>query len=120
MVEIRRKIPIPIYGGTIIVVITDDIDVRTAALNHFKVDDPSLKDYQAVVLQSNSTLYYPALFSGKLSPGLIAHEAKHILNSLFQDIGQKLDQENDEVEAYLLSWIVNRIWEVNIKFLKLK
>jgi len=46
------------------------------------------------------------------TPGIIAHEAKHLVNNIFIEIGHTLDCYNDEPEAYLLGWIVNRIHEL--------
>ena len=120
MVEIKRKIHIPIYGGWMIVVISDEENVCQSALRHFKVNDVTLMQNSAVCLSSDTCSTYPVLFSGKITPGLIAHEAKHVLNNLFLDLGIKLDLRNDEAEAYVLCWLVNRIWEVYIKFLKLQ
>ena len=120
MVEVKRTVRIPIYGGKIIIVISDEDDVYESTKRHFKVIDNSLKSFVAVSLQSDSNYLYPVLLSGKITPGLVAHEAKHIVNRLYTDIGIILDRENDETETYLLSWVVNRIWEVYVKFLKLK
>lgn len=45
------------------------------------------------------------------TPGIIAHEAKHLTNHIFDIVGVDLDLYNDEPECYLLGWIVNRIHE---------
>lgn len=44
-----------------------------------------------------------------ITPGIIAHEAKHAVNDIFIDIHAKLDLHNDEPEAYLLGWLVQKI-----------
>lgn len=45
------------------------------------------------------------------TPGIIAHESKHIVNHIFEDVCQRLDLYNDEAECYLLGWVVDRIHE---------
>jgi len=48
---------------------------------------------------------------GYPTPGIISHEAKHLVNQIYTLIGCELDKYNDEPECYLLGWIVNRIHE---------
>jgi len=43
------------------------------------------------------------------SPGLIAHEALHVLHRLYEAIGQQTDPANDELDAYILEYIVDSI-----------
>ena len=49
---------------------------------------------------------------GYPTPGIIAHESKHLVNNIFIEISHDLDRHNDEPEAYLLGWIVDRIHEL--------
>jgi thiaminase len=44
--------------------------------------------------------------------GVIAHESKHIVNLIFKEINYLIDMDNDEVECYLLGWVVNEINKV--------
>lgn len=39
----------------------------------------------------------------------IAHEATHLCNQLFKNIGAKVDVDNDEPYAYLLGWVVKQV-----------
>lgn len=121
MKEVKKRIHIPIFGGYMIVVMTDERSIYEAAKRHFKLDDPSLKFNDGAVLNRDKKYgggVYPVILTGKLSPGLFAHEAKHVVNSIFADVGVELDRYNDETEAYLLGWIINRMWEVKTKFEK--
>jgi hypothetical protein len=128
MKEIKRKIHIPIYGGWIVVVITDADDITETAKKHFNCED-DLKNYGAVVLNKDTTTKsrtYPIIFSASenhvpiMSPGIIAHESFHLINHLYKEIGIFHDQSNDEATCYLLSWIVNKITETKMRFDKLK
>lgn len=51
------------------------------------------------------------LYDGKPSPGIVAHECKHLVNKVFIHVHHELDRYNDEAECYLLGWLVNRVWE---------
>ena len=46
----------------------------------------------------------------------IAHEADHVCNQLFMNIGAKVDVTNDEFHTYLLGWIVKQITRNYLKF----
>ena len=128
MKEIKRKIHIPIYGGWIVVVITDNADMTEAGKRHFNCEH-DLKNYGAAVLKrsaDSNVRTYPVIFSADenifpgMTPGIIAHESYHLLNYLYKDLDIYHSLDNDEASAYLLSWIVNRITETKTKFDKLK
>ncbi len=53
-----------------------------------------------------------------ITPGQIAHEAKHAVNFIYQFIGKELDLENDEDECYLLQWLVDEIYKVKESIVK--
>jgi len=121
MVEVRKDVKVPLYGGWIFIVITDEKTPYEAAKRHFKVDNKEIIKNDAVVLAStDNDMVYPIIFSRNLTPGIIAHEAKHVVNKIYNDIGIFLDVKNDEPETYLLSWIVNRIYEAKSEYEKKK
>lgn len=43
------------------------------------------------------------------TPGIIAHECKHMVNHIFTDMCQVLDEYNDEFECYTLGWMVDKV-----------
>jgi len=43
--------------------------------------------------------------------GTISHEAFHITSFIMKRIGIKPDVNNDEAQAYLLSWIVEQVYK---------
>lgn len=53
----------------------------------------------------------PYLKGNKLTYGIVAHEMIHIKNKLFRTIGQKPSPKNDEVEAYLVGYLVDLFME---------
>ena len=125
--ELKRRVHIPLYGGWIIIVITDASDITECAKRHFGTED-DLSSFSAAVLRENKKEQcrsYPVVLSvnsehaPSFTPGLIAHESFHIVNRIYKDIGIWHDRDNDEGTCYLLSWIVNRICETKTKFDKI-
>lgn len=52
-------------------------------------------------------------FKKELPPiGVIAHEAFHLTCHVFDERGIKPDLDNDEPQAYLLEWVVDRIYNL--------
>nr|DAN01188.1 MAG TPA: Murine norovirus 1, NS1/2, HYDROLASE [Crassvirales sp.] len=49
--------------------------------------------------------------------GSIVHEAEHIKNNLWIHIGYNPQKDNDEVDAYLVAYIYNKIVDVYYKHL---
>ena len=47
-----------------------------------------------------------------ITAGIIAHEAIHTKNHIFDSIGIILDPTNDEPEAYFMGWLVDFISDV--------
>lgn len=45
----------------------------------------------------------------------VVHEAKHIVNFIFNDKQIELSLTNDEPECYLLGWVFSKIKEVTSK-----
>jgi hypothetical protein len=41
---------------------------------------------------------------------VIAHESEHIKNAIWRYIGYEPQRDNDEVDAYLLTYIYNKDW----------
>ena len=83
-----------------------------------------IKDYQALVgttmFRNDGKNVVVCYTSEKtLSIGVIAHEAVHMTNRIFNWIGQDLDLNKDECYAYLLENIVEFLVE-SIGFNKLK
>ena len=48
----------------------------------------------------------------KPTAGVIAHEAFHIVNALFGEIGIDINGSTDEAVAYMLEYIVNIIYNI--------
>jgi hypothetical protein len=92
---------IPLYGGMLNVVITDNMGKFAAS----KGLDANV-DYEAMCFQQGSSIYI--LFQPHTELHYIVHECKHAVNYTFKRVGYQLDIENDEPECYLLMWIFNQ------------
>ena len=46
-----------------------------------------------------------------ITPGIIAHEAVHAKNMLFDDVNIVCDLINDEPEAYMVEWFTDQASE---------
>ena len=63
--------------------------------------------------KKNERQYIILIFdTDELTPSLVAHEAVHVVNFVYQHVGQKIDKDNDEVNAYHVGWVVDRVYEV--------
>lgn len=114
---IKKRFKTPLYGTVFTVIVySDQKDLDDIFKNKGGSFEHSLYDGFVYTLGDEYYCCFHAIKEGFPTPGIIAHEAKHLLNKIFIDIGQDLDRYNDEAECYLLGWIVNRIYEVKIKF----
>lgn len=46
-----------------------------------------------------------------ITHGSIGHEAVHMANNLYKHIGKEVDTDNDEDYAYLIGWIIDKIYK---------
>lgn len=100
---------IPIYGGRWMIIFCDDIekDIR----EKYGIDRPMPFTNALTAWKGTKYSYLTAFNIREVTIGLIAHESKHLLNRIYLHNDIKLDLGNDEPECYLLSWLVNRIYE---------
>lgn len=112
----KKKIKIPIYITSFTVFFYDDIDELNKLF--YKKDLVVSYEYNGWLATRNDDIYIGFWIKDNNYPtaGTIAHEAKHLVNKIFQDIGQELDLENDEAECYLLGWIVDEIYKLKKQY----
>lgn len=106
---ITKKYKTPLYGTEFTVIIYNSNEEFIK-----KYPDLEIENFDGAVFWREDKLYI--VFSAEKkdypTPGIIAHESKHLVNNIFIQINHKLSRWNDEPEAYLLGWIVNRIHEI--------
>lgn len=110
--EINKEIPL--YKGQLVVIICDEIEkIKNIAPNfpHSEIFAHSYgKEYNGE--EGYFILLNPQSKQAKITNGIIAHEALHIVNILFQQRGVGYQLDNDEHACYLLQWIVDEVCAV--------
>jgi len=110
----KAKYKIPIYGGIAHFIFFSKEEIEEVKK---KYQVSKIEEYDAVTLYYDRSSKWIILFhKDRITPGIIAHEAKHLLNLIFQYNGLRLDLDNDEAECYFLGWLVNRIHEAVRRF----
>lgn len=117
------KFKFPLFNSTIWVIIgttvkyaidhMEDITCEKIAVDEEK---KSISAYTYAYQTEDGKKRYMLFFKPYARPGEIAHEAKHIINILFNWHGQKLSTTNDELECYYLEHLVNKVHKSISKF----
>ncbi len=104
------KIEIPIYNGDFYIVFSDDFS-KDAKRHGFDLISGS-GECSAIALRSKSRLLYMLMLNNlKVRPDLVAHEAVHIVNYIFDDHGVDISLDHDEHYAYMLDWVVEKVFK---------
>lgn len=103
---ISKTIKIPIYGVKWTIEFVDSIsDIE----KKYGITDT---ESNTAIFLSKGSRYATIYEKSYLTPGIIAHECKHLVNKLFYNLGVDLDHMNDEAECYLLNWLVDKVDEI--------
>lgn len=110
-----KKVSVPLYFGHLHIAIAEDLGDAVRGLGIGRSTDPPAFDcFGAITTErtdKNGITHWYALFTPKQKAGVIAHEAKHIVNFIFLSRGLQLDPVHDEHECYLLGWVVQQIYD---------
>ena len=106
---VTKKYKTPLYGTKFTIVIYNSDDEFQKKFKKIEISN-----FDGAVFYEKEELFivFSVEKKGYPTPGIIAHEAKHLVNNIFIEISHELCRYNDEPEAYLLGWIVDRIHEV--------
>lgn len=102
----RRKIKIPIYNSIVDFIVFDEWEEVN------KWHDNSEDEREGFIL---TDIYHPNIIKMFTNSGYrsnIVHEIIHIKNQIFSIIGQKVDPDNDEAEAYLVEYLYKELIKV--------
>lgn len=103
-----KKLNIPIFNYKLTVYITDTFEELESKLPR---QDMDLSNTRAITLHNNDIGgAIVAVKSGCQSS--VVHEALHVKNAIWEWIGYNPQADNDEVDAYLLTYIYEKIMEV--------
>jgi len=111
-----KRINMPIYHQILHIAICDDAEKEINEVRkkfYANVDKFEFAGYAEaegkhhLILLNKKHLRYDQPFA----ISTIAHEAFHITNFVMKRVGIKPDVNNDEAQAYLLSWIVEEVYK---------
>lgn len=105
-------IKVPVYHGRILIKFCKDFIKEAHKIGvELRVDANSF-DGLAFKIPKNGN--WCILLSEKITPGVIAHECLHVVNYILGDSGVEVSVTNDEAQAYLLTWLVNKVHKIKI------
>lgn len=106
----KKTLKTPLYGTKFTIVLYDSPDELKDEFNDIDFSH-EIHEIDGSVFVKNNELFIMFWIDEKsnISSGVIAHEAKHLVNKIFIDICCELDRYNDEPECYLLGWVVDEI-----------
>lgn len=108
----RTKINIPIYTGQLVVIVAKNFEKAAKKFNISKIRDVS--HYEAFVTKryTKKGTKFIVFFKPEFSMNTLSHEVTHLVNSIFEYHHIKLDDSNDEPQAYLTGWITEEVCKV--------
>jgi len=105
---VHEKHKIPIYQNTLNLVYDEEIEISSMleklGINYEDLHPEGSDGY--TLIYDNE---YWIFLHNNVTPGVIAHEAKHYLNFIWAQIDGNLDKQEDEFEAYFLGYVVDLI-----------
>lgn len=116
------KFNIPIYGGELWVIFSDDVIKSGKKINmHFEKDANDCNGISFTKSDKHGPgIYCVIIKTKKIRPDIIAHEAVHLANYVFSERGVVINTKDDEHLAYFIGWIVmNIVYAAKIKKMKL-
>lgn len=114
-----KRITIPMYNQVLHIAISDDIEKEIEELNkrfYTNIDSYDFSGYSASIRRHNLLiLNNKEIKDNPTRIGTIAHEAFHISNFVCRRVGIIPDTDNDEAQAYMISWIVEQVIKLDEK-----
>lgn len=111
----------PLYKGYLAVLLVDKVvrvenyDFNTNGKD-FRVNYAHTFEVGVTIRNKVYECYLIALNFGndhaKVTHGIIAHEAMHVTRMLLESRGVRLSNRSDEAYAYMMTWIVDEIYEL--------
>lgn len=104
----QKKMIIPIFDYKLTVVIFD----KWEELGRFLPKEEMEQEAKAITINQYGASF--VAINSKRGSSII-HEAEHIKNSIWRYIGYTPQEDNDEVDAYLITYIYDKITSVFYK-----
>ena len=100
----KKNINIPIFRLKLKIVVVDDIEEA------LEIDTNINTEADSLVIDHNNGIVTVVIASNDMS--IIAHECLHVKNAVWNRIGYSPNPVNDEVDAYLLDYIMTEVLKV--------
>ena len=100
----KKNINIPIFRLKLKIVVVDDIEEA------LEIDPNINTEADSLVIDHNNGTATVVIASNDMS--IIAHECLHVKNAVWNRIGYSPNPLNDEVDAYLLDYIMAEVLKV--------
>ena len=100
----KKNINIPIFRLKLKIVVVDDIEEA------LEIDSNINTGADSLVIDHNNGTATVIIASNDMS--IIAHECLHVKNAVWNRIGYSPNPLNDEVDAYLLDYIMTEVLKV--------
>ena len=100
----KKNINIPIFRLKLKIVVVDDIEEA------LEIDTNINTEADSLVIDHNNGTATVVIASNDMS--IIAHECLHVKNAVWNRIGYSPNTLNDEVDAYLLDYIMTEVLKV--------
>lgn len=105
----KKNLVIPIFDYKLTIIIFDDWNELTPYIGEELAREPG----KGISIDSTKGSGLMAICSS--SPSTITHESVHITNYVWKHIGYMPQRDNDEVTAYLATYIYRKAMDVYIK-----
>jgi len=106
----QKKIKVPLFPCVLYIILTNDLERVKKEFPDCYFDEVYATSVWGKTDEDNNfyCILNPAHREG-LNYGVIAHESVHLANFTMRRCGVKADLENDETQAYLVSFFTNEI-----------
>jgi hypothetical protein len=101
----QKTIDIPIYGGKITMILTDDMSKVFDKYKSIK----RLPNARAITFKDDTKYLHIVVALESDWRVNVVHEVVHIVNHIYLDRSMELDIYNDEPQAYLTGWVYQQI-----------
>lgn len=111
---IHKSISVPLYHQKLQIIICDDVEIEIDEIN--KKYPSHIENFEFSGYAEGSGKFNLIVLNKKylideiFAVSTIAHEALHVSHFIMKRVGIKPDVDNDEPQAYLLSWIIEQVY----------
>lgn len=110
--EIVGKFVLPIYEPVVYVAVADSVadGIKLLPKKFTRIQDKLGEDYDSQACYIGEWPNYALIFRARnLNLGVVAHEVGHVCRRILDEVGFKIESDNDEPLAYLEEYMTNKV-----------